>query len=407
MKKFKEIILQSMGIFLFFYFVYGVLISVIDIRVLKSDLSQPNPPGFYDYKGVINVHSKASTGSGSIEDIVQSAQEQNLDFIFVTDLNDFTPNRSMQGYQNNLLVSVDGEFSYLNSRLLHLNSNLDPEVTGSGAAHIFFANRLSQKLSETKSDFLALSHPLKSGYEWKGNLPTGLDGMEIINLKAMWQESWTSHKASVLWTFFIYPFNPRSAIIRLIDSPEREIKFWDESLARQTIFGFAGADAEALIHLGGIVPVKFPTYSMLFSIFRNHLLLKSELTGNFESDRAKLMSALRSGQFYFSLDLLANPQGFNAVIKSPKNQIFPMGSSVRLTSGQVLKVQLPRRPLVPFEIAIYLDGQKIVTTNQVAIEHPISKKGIYRVMVRVIPTFPLPDGKRWIPWIFTNPFLVR
>ncbi len=33
--------------------------------------------------------------------------------------------------------------------------------------------------------------------------------------------------------------------------------------------------------------------------------------------------------------------------------------------------------------------------------------GVYRVIARVFPTLTLPDGQRWITWIYSNPFYVE
>jgi hypothetical protein len=36
----------------------------------------------------------------------------------------------------------------------------------------------------------------------------------------------------------------------------------------------------------------------------------------------------------------------------------------------------------------------------------ITERGLYRVHVRVSPFFPIPDAKKWMTWIMTNPFNV-
>jgi hypothetical protein len=41
------------------------------------------------------------------------------------------------------------------------------------------------------------------------------------------------------------------------------------------------------------------------------------------------------------------------------------------------------------------------------IDYAITTPGVYRLEVRVIPLLPLPDAKKWIGWIYTNPFFVK
>ena len=84
-----------------------------------------------------------------------------------------------------------------------------------------------------------------------------------------------------------------------------------------------------------------------------------------------------------------------------------MGSEVPLQKDMKLVVKLPHKPSVPFDTFIIHNGEKIMTSNSQSTDLFIHQPGVYRVMVRVIPTFPLPDGKKWVPWIFTNAFYVR
>lgn len=395
------------GFLLLTYLVYGVIISIVDVRVLTSDLGLGPSYGQYDYKGVVNVHSEMSSGSGSIADIVKAAQETSLDFIIINDLNVFDKPKEHEGYYNDLMVLVDAEYGYLNSRLLNFGSNVKWEMTGPGDSQVMFTDILNRKEKDPKEGLFFVAHPFKKDYEWSGEIPPGLDGLEVINLKKIWQHSWLYQRASFLWTILIYPFNPRLAMIRLFEYPSQELNLWDQVSKTRKFTGIAGSDAEAKIKLFDAVNVQFPSYPTLFSIVSNHVLLNSELTGQFARDQEKILRALKLGQFYLSLDLLANPKGFVAVLKTANHQVHPMGTEIKIEKGQKIFVQIPKRPLVPFEIALYRDGEKVMAANETSAEYAVDKPGVYRVMVRVIPTFPIPDGKRWIPWIFSNPFYIR
>lgn len=399
----RKFIVLTTAVFL--YLVYGLYLAQYDVRILSEDLTPDPPRGFFDYRGVTNVHTQLSSGSGDISRVVEAAQTAGLDFLSITDLNLFNKPSSLAGYHGSLLVMMDGEYSYLNSRLLNIGATTQRHLHGVGRSQVIFADLITQEEREADLGLFVLAHPLKPRYRWTGEYPSGLNGIEVINLKGMWQEAWEKTKLSFLLSLLILPFNEELALLRLFHAPDDEILLWDELAQKRRTIGLAGADAEARMVLGGRRSfLRYPTYETLFSLVRNHLLLRSELTGNWVNDVEKLATAMGQGHFYMSLDILGNPKGFNAVLKGKSGQIWPMGSEVKFTPGMALEITLPQKPKVPFDVVVYRDGQRMMTSNAQITQYILNSPGVYRVMVRVIPTLPLPDGKKWIPWIYTNPF---
>lgn len=389
----------------FFYLIYGLYLAQHDVRILPEELVPEPPKGFFDYKGVTNVHTRLSTGTGDVPSVIAAAQGAGLDFLSITDLNAFDKPMSMSGYHSSLLVMMDGEYSYLNSRLLNIGATSNSHLQGLGRSQVLFADLLSQDERGPEVGLFILSHPINGRYRWSGEYPPGLDGVEILNLKNVWHDSWENNVLSSLVSLIEFPFNEKLALLRLFRWPEDEVRIWDELARKRRTVGIAGAGADAKLTVGTSF-LRFPSYETLFSIVRNHVLLKSELTGNATSDIEKLASALREGQFYMSLDILGNPKGFNTVIRAKNGQVYPMGAAVPFEDGLQLEISLPQKPKVPFDTMIYLNGERIITSNSQVTVYDLNSPGVYRVMVRVIPTFPLPDGKKWIPWIYTNPFYV-
>jgi hypothetical protein len=392
-------------VLIFIYLIYGLYLAQHDVRVLPEELVPEPPKGFFDYKGVTNVHTQLSTGSGDIPAVIAAAQSAGLDFLSITDLNAFDKPDSLAGYHSTLLVTMDGEYSYLNSRLLNIGAKTSRHLQGVGRSQVLFADLLSQKDREADTGLFILAHPMTGRYKWSGDYPLGLDGVEIINLKNVWREAWENNKLSSLVSIFEFPFNEKLALLRLFQWPEEELRIWDSLSQKRRVVGIAGADADSKLVVGGSF-LRFPGYETLFSFVHNHVLLKSELTGNAVSDADKLAAAMREGQFYMSLDILGNPKGFNAMIRMQDGQAFPMGAQMPFEPGMALEVTLPQKPNVPFDTMIYLNGERIMTSNSQVTQYYLNSPGVYRVMVRVIPTFPLPDGKKWIPWIYTNAFYV-
>jgi hypothetical protein len=400
----KKIFYLSLPFFL--YISYGLYLSWFTPFIYEPELEIVNPPGYYDYRGVTHAHTLRSTGSGTPGEVIEAAKEAGLDYLILTDLNDFSQVPKTESYDGRLLVMVAGEYSYIDSHLLYYDAPADKPLSSIGQAQILFNDLLSQKTRSKDDGFLVLAHPFKMRYQWSGPYPEGLDGIEVINLMSIWEKSWLNHKLSTIWSVLIYPFNPQLALYRLYDDPDEELDLWEKLSRRRHTVGFAGTDATAKAITFTNQYFKIPTYYQMFELVSNHVLLRSELTGTWSSDRRKIMNALKNGQFYFALDVLADPKGFVAEA-SQGDQKFLMGSTLKLTEDLKLYVHLPRKPKVPFEVVITKDGQRFMTSNSQSTTMNVHSPGTYRVVVRVIPTFPLPDGRRWMSWIYTNPFYVR
>lgn len=378
---------------IFLYVIYGLYVAQYDVAVLPGGLVAEHPRGFWDYSGITHVRR------GNFPAVVEAAQNAELDFLSITDLNVYEPTASLAGYHGNLLVMMDGEYSYLNSRLLNIGASSSRHLQGVGRSQVIFADLLSRQERDADTGILILANPTNYKYQWSGEYPLGLDGLELINLKDMWQRAWNKNKLSFLFSLFVYPFHETLGLLRLIEEPTGEVELWDRLSERRLMIALAGAGAEGTL--------RFPSYETVFSLWRNHVLLRSELTGNTASDIDKLAAAFRQGQFYMSLDILGNPKGFNAVLRSQSGDVYTMGSKVKLQPGLFLEVHLPQKPKVPFDTIIYRNGQRMMTSNAQTTQFFVNSPGVYRVMVRVIPTLPLPDGKKWIPWIYTNGISVQ
>lgn len=400
----RKILIASSIFFLLFF--YGLILSQTRLSAISEELDPKNPPGFYDYRGISNVHSDRGMGSGTTLDVIRAAQEASLDYLILTDLNSFGDSIVPDSYHRKLLFISASESSYLESRILLYDIEKSHSLTGLGQAQLLIADLLSQAENETKDDFIVLAHPTKPGFTWNGAYPSGLDGIEVINLKSLWRKAWEANKISFLWSAIVYPFNSDLALIRLYDEPKEELNLWDQLSSRRHTIGMAGAEATAKTSPIGDGYLRFPSYQTSFSFVTNHVLLKSELTGEADGDRKKILNALRDGQSYMSLDVLGNPKGFSAYI-SQGEQMIPLGSKVKLSAGMKVNVRLPSRPKGSFEIVLFKDGQRFGTKGEVEASFEIKEPGVYRVIVRTFRNFMLPDGNRWITWIYTNPFYVK
>lgn len=400
-------LLVTLTVSLIFYFIYGFYLSQMDLNVVPAGLKRDHPPGFYDYRGVTNVRTDLSNGSSSPFEVISEGKSVGLDYLFLTDVNQFEKAEPLNGYHGDLLVFVAGEYSFLDSRLLYYDLNSDRKPTDFAEASVYFTDLLSQKHNENKESLLVLSHPFQNNNPtWTGAYPPGLAGIEILNPKSVSSEAWIRSKLNVIWSFIIYPFNPRYAFLRLFSEPAEELAVWDQLSQDRPTLGFSGADASARAVPWANALLKFPSYATSFQITSNHVLLNSELTGNYQKDRQKIFTALRKGNFYFSLDLLGDPKGFSAVIEDKDKSIL-MGETIKFHKNLRIKASLPIQPEDFFEIVLLKNGEREFTSNDLHLDYQLKEPGIYRIIVRVSPTLPLPEGKKWMTWIYTNNFHVE
>ncbi len=405
-----KILIGFISIFLFYFF-YGVFIYYYEFSSKNHSLKIENPSTFYDYRGVLNVRTSLSSGSSPPAKVITDGKRVGLDFLILTDLYQAeaaAPSENYDGYYDNMLVMTGAEYRYLDMRLIYLPSSQSSHLLWdkNRDLRMYFTDQLSQTKPEIRSDLLIIAHPFNGGPTWTGDFPGGFDGIEILNSKNIASKAWFSSKINVLWSLICYPFNPDLALLRLFQEPSDETSLWDKTLSERKIFGFAGVDVSAKAFPFASYLIKFPSYQKSFEVMTNHVLIETELNGNYQADRIKILNALKKGQFYFSLDLLGNPKGFNAFIQDG-SKIYPIGSSTKFSKHLRLKAQLPFVPKDFYEIAVYKNGERDVTVNKKEIVYEIKTPGVYRVVVRISTFLPLPDGKKWISWIYTNPFFVE
>ena len=388
-----------------FYIVYGLFLSRIKTKVFDERFEIGHHEKFYDYSGVTNVHTQLSSGTGSLRDVLEAAQKENLNFLFLTDLNALRHQEEKEEYNDRLLVFVDGEYSYLNVHLLNYDGKWPGPFQTLAHSQSLFTDYLTRRFKEDHMGIFVLAHPFKKDYEWTGEYPPGLDGVEVINLTSLWQNIWNEQKGSLFKALLTYPFHSQLAFIHLITLPEKEFQLWDRLNEKKHTIAFAGSDAKGRIKFY-YLNIRFPSYEKIFSLLKTHLLLTTELTGNPQKDRKKITRAIRKGQFFISFDFLENPKGFAAYVQK-KKRLYPIGSQIPWEPSLKLFIDLPDTPLVSFKTLIYKNGSTHQTFyNQTKVSlFPLSP-GVYRIVLFLEFQIGLFGKKKWIPWIITNPFYI-
>jgi hypothetical protein len=398
-------VLAIFAFFLICFFTYGFYISQFELNFINRKVKTSDL--YYDYKLGMNIHTNLSIGSEPLSVILAEAKRAEDKFIMITDLNPQikSPNDS---YLQQIGVLQGAKYGYKDSRLIYFSNSEKNLGLKQGESQLLLSDLLSQPTTKNKETLLVLAHPFKNGFSWSGEIPEGLDGIEIANLKSLSQQSWERSRISTLWSILLYPFNQQLALMRLFQEPTEEINLFDQISQERHIVAFQGAEASArAIPLADFL-VKFPSYERVLSIASNHLLLTSELTGNMHEDKIKILQALKQGQFYISFDALGDPIGFEAYAFTDQNQKkYSMGSVINISENPKIYFKLPAEPNSFYEVVLYRNGVRADTVNTFEGVFSLREKGTYRIQVRISPTLPLPDAIKWLTWIYTNNFYVK
>ncbi len=381
------------------YFIYGIYINSYSIKVTSNQITSERNSLFNDYKGVINVHSKSSTGTGTHSEIFKAAENAQLRYVIFTDLNNFNNYNNLNYYQNKVLGITSDEYSFLDARVLVVSQEPEKDLNSLGQVSLALNDHFSTE-NFRDDKFTVLAHPTKHKFSWTGEYPMGLDGLEIINLKSLWQDSWLNKKITFICSFLIYPFNPELAFLRLFQRATEEIKIWDQLNQDRLRIAFAGSDAESRFNFFK-TPLKFPSYETLFKIVSNHVLIRSELTGNYKKDQPKIFKALKKGQFYMSLDMIGDPTGFYFYGRSSQKNIY-MGATTPFTGKDQLVLNMPKNIKNLFKIKLYKDSEMIQEITDPRATVYVKEPGTYKAIVFVKISLPIPEGRKWYPWVFTN-----
>ena len=347
-----------------------------------------------------------SKGSLPPNAILPQATDARLDFIFFTDINLIDRPYNVSGYQGDLFAFSNQKVSYLDSHILVYSQNPDFYFHSMSEANIQLNQHFSRNRDEENHFLAILAHPFKKNHEWVGEYPEGLDGIEVINLRNIWQQVWLQNPGAFFWSLLAYPFNPNLSLLRLIRDPKRELELWDSLNSRHKTLGFLGNETTARIFRALGINFTFPSYLKSFKFASNHILLKSELTGHVESDRRKIFRAFKKGQFYFAFDSLGDPKGFATYLKM-KNKIFLMGTKVNFSSDLKLVVDLPKDIIIPFSVEIYKNGILFYKSKELSTITSLNQPGVYRVVIKIQPKLPLIDKKKWFGWIYSNSFYIQ
>lgn len=323
---------------------------------------------FFNYLGAIHIHTKLSDGTGDINSISKAAKKAGLNWIIITDHNNFD---IKEGFYNGVCVIKGEEISPCSSNhyiALDIKNLINPsddtqkfvdEVRAQGgfgfAAHPDEADNRKNK-----------AHPIK--WTDKTIVP---DGIEIWNWFSDWADDYD--ETNIFKIAYSYFFKHK-----LIQGPHKEtLKWWDElnKKSENIIPAIAGVDAHALKISKYIIPIKIFPYKDCFKTLANVITLENEIPKDFESQKNLILSSIKNG----------NNIMINRHIKKEIPLIY--------VENKTIIVKLSTKA----EIKIIQNGTQIFTENTKNLKFPIDENAKYRIEI---------DLKNQ-PWIFSNQISIK
>ena len=300
-----------------------------------------------------------------------------MDFIIITDHGH--PNMESlaeQGWKHGVLVLAGSELSVSRGHLVGLG--FEPPSRP-------FSQNTEDAVSEIQSagGFSIIAHPY-SKVSWTWGEFVDYSGIEIINANTSFKKNFHG-MIPYLPAFLI---KPKYALLRMLKSPEKNLRKWDELNLIQPIYGYFSVDAHLL-------------YGPLLSFLHLHLLLPESMAEDFGKAKAQIFNTLRKGRFYNAIDAAARAEGFRFWAEAGERRI-PMGGGSRLLSPLHIRV----KAAFPFskEICLLRNGKRILHSREDSLLYEVKEAGIYRVEVYLKERSPLAKN---IPWILSNPISIR
>ena len=375
------------------YITYGFYLSQYEFDFFAPEALKTPATILNNYKLSPGVYTAETIGSGTPLSITEEAKQNNTQFLLYTDINPIV-NLPVDQYLTNIGQLYGARFDEAGrSYVIYSAENKKVQDYDYRSSH---PNFLKIKV---------LDEDVENKYP---EVVYSRDGYDVFNLKRMLFQSLKNSKISTFWSLIFYPFNPRLALIRLYEDPVEALSFFDLQSQKEKTNLYLSTEATAKTIPFTNWLIKFPSYQRVLGISSERVLMTSELTGDIEKDAPAVFKALKEGSFYISMDTLGDSTGFEAYLFSRSQKAYTqMGEAAQLTDDLKLSFRLPHEPQVFHEVVLFRNGERYSHLNTYFGDFAITEKGVYRLQVRITAHLPLPDGNKWLNWIYTNNFYVE
>jgi hypothetical protein len=335
------------------------------------------------FRGVFHVHSEYSHDShATLEHIVQTARDADLDFVVVTDHNffknvratDHRPLLAHTAYQkikkpDDPLLVFTSEISTESGHVIALGIKEEPP-------DLWHKEKVLSWIEENGGHPI-IAHPFSAQKPWTQLYLKQIDGVEIYSFADVYYERNTTDL--ILKGIFL---PPKFFLEAVAASPDKALRYWDERLESQPVNAFGAADAHIRWIVGG-----FP--------IENLLLYFQSVTTYAWADtlhEENILEALIKGRSFIAFEYRGVAQSFSFEAKTKEKSFLP-GSMLTLSDPIVLQIKLPETA----DVRLIHNGKVMQREIAKSITHQVKEAGVYRVEVY----------KKEKIWIISNPIYVE
>ncbi|MFP2930223.1 PHP domain-containing protein [Pyxidicoccus sp. 3LG] len=331
-------------------------------------------------RGAYHVHTTRSDGRGTPLEVVRAAKAAGLDFVVITDHNDFT--LPAPTWEEGVLLVPGVEISTSSGHLVAFGMERPLEgmrqwmPPGDAVKAVAAAGGMS-----------VLAHPVQQRNPWKdAESAREVPGFELYSADTFFRQAVRSPVSRLLPSVGAYMGKPVHGVMLLVTpEPEPGERFLELSRERPRV-AFCAHDAHGL-----------PSYEAVFESMAMYLppeLAPSPLPKDAREAAAQVSKALRSGRAVCAFRALGEPAGFALEGVDPERR--------EARVGDVLRVVLPGKPeedSVRVEVwgegRLQPDGRSVELTGEGVVRVEVWVRGAGRFF-----------GAEWRPWIVPSPVRV-
>jgi len=348
-------------------------------------------------RGAYHVHSKASDGTGTVEEIAAAAGRAGLRFVILTDHGDAFGRTLAPSYVGGVLCIEAVEISTAGGHYVALGMPPPPyPLAGEARDVVEDVARLG--------GFGIAAHPDSAKPELRWDAwDAPFDAMEWFNADSQWRDE---GRWRLLPTLLQYPMRPSATVASLFDRPADLLRHWDAIAARRRVVGLAAADAHARMGLGGktdpydeLVYVKVPSYEAIFRSLSISVELRDPLSGDPGADARSVIAALRAGRVYAAFDSMAGPGALSFTAESG-GEVARQGDALAIKGMARFRAVTNGPPHTTLELL--RGGEVVGRADGPSLEWEGSQPGAYRIEAHL----PGAPGEPPLPWIVSNPVYV-
>ncbi len=360
-------------------------------------------------QGVIHVHSKFSDGGGTPEEIAQAADQAGLDFVIVTDHNNYEARkRGLEGTYGKADLFVEMESSTPVGHTVSFFSESDSLREAPSDTVVKASYQQFLKKEFYPGLFVSIAHPSNMKNPWS-RLDEFAEGLEVVNFDSSWQRQVAESPLNFLFTLAIYPFNQYLSSIRFLEIYSKDFVAWDEMTSRGPgHFAYLAQDTHSKVKLNNERSLEWPGYLQTFKLASNVLLFKEPKATDFLNRKKQYYSSLRNGRSAILYQSVFPYQGNSWIVKCGNNEFI---SGDIINNGSSSCQAVITAPITPFtKIVRLIKNGKM--TNEVALKGDsmtplnlaLSGEGTYRVEVwgKMHSAFRL-TLNRLVPYVFYSP----